>query len=88
MLIYVFFRKIDLLFLRASHTHMREGQKTGTEVVEKTCFRASDTQLRGPKVLKSNPSQNGNASVFRVFGKKSSKKYLELEKSRDRLVEL
>ena len=70
MLIYVFFQKIDLLILRASDVHLREPQKTGTEVVEKVSFRDSHTQLRGPKVLKSTPSQNGNASVFLDFDKK------------------
>ena len=70
MLIYVFFRKIDLLILRASDVRLREPQKTGTEVVKKTCFRDSETHVRASKVLFSTPSQNGNASVFLDFGKK------------------
>ena len=74
MLVYVFLQKNDPLIFRASDVHLREGQKTGTEVVEKVSFRDSHTQLRGSKVLFYNPSQNGNASVFLDFDKKSSKK--------------
>ena len=68
--IYVFFRKIEVENLRASNASVRACQKTRSLVPKKTCFRASEPRLRGPKVLFSTPSQNGNASVFRCFGKR------------------
>ena len=73
MLLYVFFQKIDPLILRASDVHLRGHQKTGTEVVKKSCFRASDVRVRGSKVLFLVPSQNGNASVFLDFEEKKFK---------------
>ena len=73
MLLYVFFQKIDPLILRASDVRLREPQKTGTEVTEKTSFRASETHVRASKVLFSTPSQNGNASVFLDFEEKKFK---------------
>ena len=72
--IHVFFVKIEVPILRASNASLRACQKTRSLVPEKTCFRASHTRLRGPKVLFSTPSQNGNASVFLVFEEKAKRK--------------
>ena len=71
VLIHVFFVKMKVPILKSSEVHVRACQKTRTEVVKKSCFRASDVRVRGSKVLFLVPSQNGNASVNRVFYKKT-----------------